>query len=399
MTTILKVVAAIALVSLPGIASLKAAGLERTQGIVKQSPSGLITGLTGTPLLGTIGGSPRDLSLGDTVSVAEELRTAQDDTLEVLWDRHTLILIRPLSTVLIHESQAGKTEVLLRGGSVRVALAYSGRPDDMVTVQTPSSRVFTRGGIVEVDVLPPPPSLFSHVASVFSQPGTPIEGARLETVRVLEGESGIEPLTAPGQSDMLEAGVQARIARGLVQQVAALPRHSAKGVGLADTDRRQGTPASLTKLIANVHVNHALEVERQLNAQGPALDRTETTAAGPDLKGAVVSTSLGVPTFTLTQLGATSGPVASTPPPTTTSPLPTLPPTQPGTANGPAAPAPPPNMTTPLPTLPPVQAPTTTTLLPNQSGGGNSRNLLRDFLDDDDKGGKKHRGRDRDRDD
>jgi hypothetical protein len=378
MTTILKVVAALALVSLSGVASLEAAGLERTkglertQGIVKQSPSGLITGLTGTPLLGTIGGATRNLSLGDTVSVAEELRTGQDDILEVLWDRHTLILIRPQSTVLIHEAQAGKPEVLLRDGSLRVVLAYGGRPDDMVTVQTPSSRVFTRGGIVEVDVVPAPPSLFSHVASVFSQPETPIAEARLETVRVLEGESGIEPLTGPGQSDMLEAGVQARIAGGLVQQVAALPRQSAKGAGLADTDRRQGTPAALTKLIANVHVNHALEVERQLNAQGPAIDRTETTAAGPDLKGAVVSTSLGVPTFTLTQLGTTSGPVASTPPPTTTS---------------------------PLPTLPPVQAPTTTTLLPNQSGGGNSRNLLKEFLDDDDKGGKKHRGRDRDRDD
>jgi hypothetical protein len=128
MTTILKVAAALALAPFSDIPSLEAAGLERTQRIVTQSPAGVITGLTGTPLLGTIGGATRDLSLGDAVSVAEKLRTGQDDILEVLWDRHTLILVRPRSTVLIHESQAGKAEVVVRDGSVSVALAYGGHP-------------------------------------------------------------------------------------------------------------------------------------------------------------------------------------------------------------------------------------------------------------------------------
>jgi hypothetical protein len=385
MTTILKVVVATALVSLTGNASVEAAGRERMQEPVEQSPSGLITGLKGAVLLGTAGGSTRTLSLGDRVTVAEELRTGPDDILEVLWDRHTFILIRPQSTVLIHESRAGQTEVSLRTGSVRVALAYGGRPTDMVTVQTPSSRVFTRGGIVEVDVLPPPPSLFSQVASVFSKTESPVVGARLENVRVLEGESGIEPLTSNGQSEMLEAGVQARIAGGLVQQVTELPRNAAKGIGLADTDRRQGTPAPLAKLIANVHVNHALEVERQLSAQAPALDRTGPTATGPEVKGAIVSTSLGVPTIQLTQPGTTIGPVTSNP--------------LPGPTSGPVTSTPPPSAVSPLPTLPPVQAPTITTLAPSQSGGINSRNLLNDVLNDDDKGRGKHNGRGNDRDD
>ncbi len=374
MTTIRKIVVATALVSLVGIASLEAAVRDGTQEVVGQSASGVITGLTGAPLLGTVGGATRGLSLGDTVAVAEELRTGQDDILEILWDRRSLILIQPQSKVLIHESKTGQTEVSLRGGSVRVALAYGGRPTDMVTVQTPSSRVFTRGGILEVDVLPPPPSLFSRVASAFSKAGAPIGQTPLETVRVLEGQSGIEPLTStsPGQSQMLEAGVQARIAVGMVEQVAELPRNSAKGVGLADTDRRQGTPGPLRQRLVNVHINHALEVERLMSASAPSIDRSGT-ATGSDLKGAIVATSLGVPTISLAQPGTTSGPVA---------------------------PVPSPGMTSPLPTLPPVQVPTITTLAPGQSGGFNSRNLLKEILDDDDdKGGGRNRGRDRDRDD
>jgi hypothetical protein len=55
-------------------------------------------------------------------------------------------------------------------------------------------------------------------------------------------------------------------------------------------------------------------------------------------------------------------------------------------------------VTSPLPTLPAIQVPTITTLAPGQSGGNNSRDLLREILDDDNRGGGR-KGRDRDKDD
>ena len=408
-----------------GIASLQTAESNVAQPITGSNASGLITGLAGAPMAGTIGDATRNLSLGNTVATGEELNTDQHGILEILWDRHALIFIQPQSKVLIHESKAGQTEVSLRGGSIRVALAYnSGRTSDVVTVQTPSSRVFTRGGILEVDVLPPSPSVFSRVASVFSPPEAPAASKMLETVRVVEGEAGIEPVTAPGQSQMLEAGHQAQIAAGQVERSAELPRHSVKGVGLSDTDRRQGTPGLLTQRLVNVHITHALEVERQMNTPGPVVQRTGAATAS-DLKGTIIATSV-IPNASLGQSSATRDPApaprptptgpgtsAPAPPPNVpVAPMPTTPPPPTVIAplpppGGPVTPVPPPvvtapppapTITSPLPTLPQIP-----TLVSGQSGGLNSRRLLRQFFDedDDDDNGRRNRnrGRDRDRDD
>jgi hypothetical protein len=390
MSAILRIaVVTAACVFLFGIASLEASVRDGTQAMAGPAATGLITGFTGAPLLGAADGTKQDLSLGNTVAVAQELRTGQDDILEILWDRHAVILVRPQSRIMIQESIPGQTVVSLKGGSVRVALAYdSGRPTDMVTVETPSSHVFTRGGILEVDVLPPPSSLFSRVASVFSKNETPIGPALLETVRVVEGQSGIESLTsAPGESHMLEAGVHARIAAGIIEQVGELSQHPAKGVGLTDTDRRQGTPSPLTQRLTNVHITHALEVERQMRTPSRPIDRAEATT-GSDLKGTIVSTSLGLPTVLPGQPGTTRGPAPVSQP----------------TPSGPVTPTPPPTVTTPAPTLPPVQAPPIARPVPNQPRGNNGRHLLKDVFDDDNdnKGGGKHqhkgKGDDRDQD-
>jgi hypothetical protein len=379
MTTITRIVLAMAVLSLFGYPSLEASGSNGVQDTSTQQTSGVITGMTGTPLLGTGDGTRQGSSLGTAVAADKELRTGKDDVLEILWD-HALILIRPQSTVTIHESKAGQTEVSLEGGSVRIALAYGGHPTDIVTVQTPSSRVYTRGGILEVDVLPTSPSLLSRVVSVFSKTETSTGPAPVETVRVIEGQSGIEPLKpTPGQSHMLEAGVQAHIAGGAVEQIVELSQNS-KRVGLADTDQQQKTPGPLTQRLVNVHINHALEVERLMRAQKQAINQAGS-AADPDLKGTIVATSLGVPSVSLGQSGTPSASPGPAPQPT---------------PSGPVAPAPSPGVTSPLPSLPPVQSPTITTFVPGQSGGLNSRSALKDLLDDEkDRGKDKHSGRDR----
>ena len=360
-----RILLSIALVSIFGVASVDAVTLDQTA-------FGLITGVTGTPFIGRGDGVKQDVSLGKRVAVAEELRTGQNDLVEILWARRAMILVRPQSTVMIHESNAGQTEVSLRAGSVRVAMAYDGNPTDMVIVQTPSSRIYTRGGIFEVDVLPSLPSLLARVASAFSRIDAAIEQTPLETVRVLEGESGIEPLTSSGQSHMLQAGVQARIAAGVIEQTVEFSQNSLKGVGLADTDRRQGTPAMLTQRLVNVHINHAVEVSRQLSTPDPKVDQT-ATATGPDLKTTIVSTSVGFPSNSSTQSGRTSGPAP------------------------PVRPAPSPGVTQSVPTLPPVHTPPIAT--PSQPRGHNNRHAHRDAFDDDDKGGKqKHKGNDRNQD-
>ncbi|NWF72892.1 MAG: hypothetical protein HXY51_07630 [Nitrospirae bacterium] len=440
MTAILRISSAmVALLCLVASPSLEAAGRDGAQIAGERAATGVITSLAGGPLLGSLNGTTRDLALGNTVSLAEELHTGPDGTLEILWARRTLILIRPQSTVLIHESKAGQTEIALSGGSVRVALAYHGDPNDMVTVQTPSSHVYTRGGILEVDVFSPPPSVLSRVASVFSKAEAPLSPASLETVRVLEGESGIEPVTSSGQSHMVEAGFQARIAGGMVEQMTELPKQSANGVGLTDTDRRQGTPAPLTQRLVNVHITHAVEVARLMSTPGPVGDQS-ATATGSDLNGTIVATSLSVPTIPPPQSGTPNGlapgrqpspssPVAPAPSPGVTSTVPTLPPVAIPPVARPVLNPRGPNrqvlkegfddddkrggkhkykgndhnreysgpVTSPIPMLPAVHAASMATRASGQSRGVTNRDVLKDAFDDDDKGGRqKHQGNDRD---
>ncbi len=380
MTTILRISSAmLALLCLVASPSLEAAGRDGGQIVGERAATGVITSLTGGPLLGSLNGTTRELALGNTVGLAEELHTGPDGTLEILWARRTLILIRPQSTVLIHEPKAGQTEIALSGGSVRVALAYHGDPNDMVTVQTPSSHVYTRGGILEVDVVAPPPSVLSRMASVFSQAEAPLSPASVETVRVLEGESGIEPVTSSGQSHMVEAGFQARIAGGMVEQMAALPKQAAKGVGLTDTDRRQGTPAPLTQRLVNVHVTHAVEVARLMSTPDPVGDQS-ATASGSNLNGTIVSTSLSGSTLPPAPSGTTNG----------------LAPGRPPSPSSPVVPAPSPGVTSPVPTLPPVVTPPVAGPVPNTRGS--TRQVLKEGFDDEDKRGGKHKSKGNDRD-
>ncbi|HSS31366.1 MAG TPA: hypothetical protein VLL06_10140, partial [Nitrospiraceae bacterium] len=351
--------------SLFGIGSVEAAGLDALQQVVGQRASGLITGLSGAPVLGSVGGLPRDAVLGQTVTIADGVTTGPNDRVEILWDRRAVILVQPDSKVLIQESKAGQTDFSLSGGSIRVALAYGGASTDMVTVQTPSSRVYTRGGIFEVDVRPPMPSFIARVVSALSPP---ISHAPVETVRVHEGQSGIEPGSAPtpGGSHMLEAGVLARIAMGIVEQVEALPKTSAKGLGLAETDRQQATPALLTQRLVNIHVTHAVEVARVMSTPSTTIDETAATP-GSTLKGTIVATSLGVPSIPNAQAGTTKGVAPGSPP---------------------AA-----SVTSPVPTRPPMQVPPIT-----RPPNGLSRHALKEGLGDEDKHSHQSKGHDRNQD-
>jgi hypothetical protein len=404
--------------SLFGIASVEAAGLDALQQVVGQRASGLITGLSGAPVLGSVGGLTRDAALGQTVTIADGVTTGPNDRVEILWDRRAVILVQPDSKVLIQEAKAGQVDFSLSGGSIRVALAYGGASTDMVTVQTPSSRVYTRGGIFEVDVHPPRPSFIARVVSALSPP---ISHAPVETVRVLEGQSGIEPVSAPtpGGSHMLESGVLARIAVGIVEQVEALPKTSANGLGLAETDRRQATPALLTQRLVNIHVTHAVEVARVMSTPSATVDET-AAAPGSTLKGTIVATSLGVPSISNAQAGTTKGAPGAPPAASVTSPVPTRPPMQVPPITGP------PNglsrhalkeglgdedkrshqskghdrnqdssaiaITSPLPTLLGVPPSANTTLTSTQTVGPTSSTVLKNVLEDGKSGGTHHSG-------
>lgn len=326
-------------------------GLTAAEAGMKQAapaPAGLVTGVTGSPsVTEKAAAGSHVLSLGDRLSNEVEVATQEDETVEILWGQRTLIQVHPRTSLTIREKREGQIQLHIPAGSLRVALAYGGPATDLVSVLTPTGRIFTRGGIVEVDVPRPSPSFLARVSTAFSGADKPAPAALIETVKVLEGQSGVEALASPGKSEMLEAGLAAQVVAGVIRQVSNLPSAVDRGLGLAPTDRRQSTPAQLAQRIARVHVDHALEVERLVSVPKPTLDAKDV-AAGADLKGAVVATSLGVPAISF---APSSG---GTPPPGPTAPpMPTFIPPSPGTTPG-----------------------------GNQSGGFNSKSILNDVLKD-----------------
>ncbi len=334
--------------------------------------SGLVTDVMGQPVAVSAASQTdaRALSPGDRVLAGDVLRTGRDDRVEIVWDRRAFLAVPERTELTIQEQQVGRTDVLLKEGSVHVALAYrAGRPTDMVTVLTPTSRVMTRGGIIEVGGAPPSSDLsfIARVTEAFvritgSKPSAATAATvSPEIVTILEGQARIEPLNSPDQSRLIDARSQARLVAGAVVGVIDLPPGKDRTMALAASVPQGTTPATITQLIVGRHVEHALEVERSLPKAAATGQKPDVT--NPDLRGAVLPTSLGVP--------VTSPPAATANTSQSSIPIPTL-----------SNPSPP---------------PTVSSLAPSQSGGINTDKLLKDILrGDDDRGGRNRRRGERD---
>jgi len=292
-----------------GFASVWAAEPEEAPARGNAS-SGIVTGLTGpsTVLTALERASSRVLKLGDAITVGEGIRTNTGGQVEILWGRSALLTVPEQAQVRILEPLRGQILVQLSNGTVRAALSYSAsRPMDVLTVQTPTTQVTTRGGIVEVTVSAPrrETSLIAMLGRMLTSPASerPPDGAvavstPVETIRILEGQARIEPLTPGVNSRLLQAGRQVRLHGGAADTVSEFKPTEEKERVLSAVDQHRLTPKPVTQQIVGVHIEHALEVERLL--QRTITAGSDKELSGPDVKGAIIpttiiSTSLGVP--------------------------------------------------------------------------------------------------------
>ncbi|MGQ0811965.1 MAG: hypothetical protein ACT4OO_12180, partial [Nitrospiraceae bacterium] len=368
------------------------------------SQAGVITGLTGQEATSKANesASSRLLKLGDTVAVGEEIRTDQGSSVELVWGRRALLTVHEQSQVTILEPRLGQTILQLKYGTVRVALSFSaGRPMDVTTVQTSSGQTITRGGILQVTVAPPLQETASFFAFLRTIVGSPANtalssnadgiSAPVETIRVFEGQARIEPSLGEANAFLLKARSEARFMAGTGYNVSELKPAEEKSLSLPLTDQHLAPPNPVLRQIVGVHIEHALEVERLLQKPVRIEDGKEIPA--PDMKGTILSTSLGVPAATFPQSSGGAQISSSGSPAPATAPLPSgTPPsssgsfTPPSTSGPPAssppafaAPASPPPIMAPPPVTPP---PSAATLAPSQVGGLNSSSRLHTILHD-----------------
>ena len=367
------IIFAFTLLSLPG--SMTSASAESPSDVAQpqeRALSGLVTGIDGRVVASTVGSNQmRDLRAGDAVRPGDELRVGAGSMIEVLWNKRALFSLRDQTVVRLFEAKGGQTPVQILEGIVRIAYSYNeGHPTDTLTVMTPEAHTVMRGGILEAIVGSGIPTDDRHLMKFEpKEEGTRAAG-RWDVIRMVEGQSSVEPASSSTKPVLLKAGHEIRVSPA----GSDVPReyNGDHRQRLAAIASHQEIPQSAVQRIAGIHVDHALELEQGLRKG--AEDVKHAQKSDSRVKGAILSTSLGIP---VTPLQASSGSLTSGSVPVNTSVS-----VAPTTAVGSA----------------PVPIPSGNSFVPSQSGGINSASLLREALKDalDRPGKGKRRGRDRD---
>ncbi len=333
-------------------------------------PYGVVTGLIGQAT-GAMAGGFRQLQVGDRVAVGEEIHVGPAGTLEILWGRRALFSLEERTKIAVQESKNGPALLQVLEGMVRTAYSYNeGHPTDTLTVRIPAAHAILRGGIIEATVprterteSPTQTAKFTNAAA---------SGGGL--FRMIEGQAQIEPHDVGTKPFLLKAGYEFH---ATPKGDAVRPSGENRLRKLTAVQSHHEVPGSAVQHVVRIHVEHALEVERALSR--PSRDGNDAEKLHRGQTGAIVSTSLGIP------LAAFSSPSGTTSLPPVLAPA--LPPGPVvGGGTGPAALA---------PSAPIVQMPSVTVLTPSQSGGINTRSLLRDVIQD--LGGNNGQGRGRGR--
>ncbi|HET9962061.1 MAG TPA: hypothetical protein VFQ34_06975 [Nitrospiraceae bacterium] len=260
-----------------------------SQPLISDKPvSGLVTAVIGNPTAvnGSVSSTARALHLGDLVQAGEEVRSGQAGSVEILWDRRALLTLQDDARVVISENNRGQTHAQVKHGTVRVALSYgAGRMTDVFSLDTPQAHVVARGGIMEANVVG------SEQRSLFAKL---VQSGPSESLRVLEGQARVEPISALEKPFAIKAGSEVAMRGGLRISSSEFHADRQASPSLAVREEHRALAAPVVKQIVSAQVGRVLELEKSL-AQKP--QGNETEQLGSSLKGAIVSTSLGVPAF------------------------------------------------------------------------------------------------------
>jgi hypothetical protein len=313
------------------------AGEIPPQPLVSDKPvTGIVTAIIGNAVavMGADASATRSLQLGDLVRSGEEVRSSQAGSLEILWDRRALLTLQNEAQVVISETNRGQTHAQLKHGTVRVALSYSaGRMTDLFSLDTPQAHVVARGGIMEANVVA---SERRSLVAKF------LQRIPSETLRVIEGQARVESLTDGEKPFALKAGSEVSLKGGVRVSSSEFHPGQQAQASLAVREEHRVLAAPVARQIVNAQVGQVLEFEKSF-AQKP--QGSETEPLGSTLKGAIVSTSLGIPAFlgsptsgaaagsTAASFGVAASPTSPVPPPVAPAPPPVVSPSQSGGLN------------------------------------------------------------------
>ncbi len=268
--------------------------------------TGVVVEMIGGPAQVLSGGSSRLVRLGDFVTVGEEIQTPGGTRVALLWDHRAVLTLHEKGRLQIDEPHGGQLELRLHRGMMRIALSYNaGRMTDRLLLQTSLARVVLRGGILEATV---------EDGASRSLLARLLNSSSAETLRIVEGQAQVEPLTGERKSFSLKTGSEVSLTSGAAASVRALESDARRGTPRDNKEERRGVPDTITRQIVTAHIPLAVEAEQELQRARRAA--TEKEPLGNAVIGTILPTTTGLPLSSSVQALGTGGSAGSSLPPT-----------------------------------------------------------------------------------
>ncbi len=252
--------------------------------VLEGRATGVVVEMTGGPALILSGGSARLVKLGDIVTVNEELQAPEGTSVVMLWDHRAVFTLHEDARVQVDEPHRGQMEVRLHHGMIRIALSYNaGKMTDRLLLQTNFARVVLRGGIFEAAV---------EDGTRRSVLARLLNSSSAETLRAVEGQAQVEPLTGERKSFSLKTGSEVSLTSGGTASVRSLEPDARAGSPRAPQEQPRGIPDPITRQIVTTHIGLAIEAEQEL--QRAARAASEKQSLGAPVIGTILSTTTGL---------------------------------------------------------------------------------------------------------
>jgi hypothetical protein len=304
----------------------------------------MVVEMTGGPAQVLSGESSRQLRLGDSVTVGEEIQTPGGTQVALLWDHRAVLTLHEDGRMQIDEPHGGQLDVRLQHGTMRIALSYNaGRMTDRLLLQTSLARVVLRGGILEVTV---------EDGASRSLLARWLNSSSAETLRIVEGQAQVEPLTGERKSFSLKSGFEVFLTSEGSASVRELEPDARRKTPRDNKAARRDVPDTITRQIVTTHIALAVEAEQELQRVRRAASEKEPL--GNTVIGTILPTTTGLPLSSSAQALGTGGSAGSSSIPTSSFTIPA------------------PSVATPLQGA--------GSLGPAQSGGRNTNELLQQLV-------------------
>jgi|CXWL01.1.fsa_nt_gi hypothetical protein len=261
----------------------------------------VVSALSGDQLTMQNGGGTKTLQFREGVAAGDRLTTGDRTMAEVLLGTRAVVTVGQGTSVQFTTVTPEQTTIQVSKGTVRVAAAASALGEQgLVTVQTPTGQVQTRGGIVRVLVDAPVRSAEQtptgearpYLASYAPTTLLAAVNTRGDVIQVEEGTAEILGAGPGAKAVTVQAGQAVGVQAGQAGPIAGITTQDSLKSGVVATAGHRSTPKEGMDNLVALQVDQATQLGKALT--GAAETGEGQTSSGDQSKNAINGATGGV---------------------------------------------------------------------------------------------------------